>query len=151
MKPLFLQDKHLLSKVASWAVPVVIQGVVKTEQKRFTDGGRAESKKISEGLPEKLIRWLTASLVLGKLASSRNKLGLTRSLAHTHPTCLSILYGSQSVQSADFHPANNELAIQLLQLQIYFRGEDYSPLVTSLASLWPFRNPEEMLTGMFFL
>lgn len=149
MKLLLLQDKQLLSKVASWALPVVTQGLVKIEQKQSTGSGRAEFKKISEGLPEKLTRWLTSSLVLGKLASAKNKLGFTKSLADTHHTCLRILYGSQSIQSADFHPANKELAIQLLQLQMHFSGEGYNPLVTALASLWPFHNPDEMLTGMF--
>ncbi|KAG0562635.1 hypothetical protein KC19_9G161300 [Ceratodon purpureus] len=141
-----LEDKELLSKVASWAVPVVIQGLVETQQKQFTGGRRPEPKKISEGLPEKLTRWLTASLVLGKLASAGNKLGLTKSLADAHPTCLSILGSSQSLQSANFHSVNKELAIQLLQLQIYFSGEGYNPLITALASLWPFHNPEGMLT-----
>lgn len=149
MNLLLLQDKKLLCKIALWAVPVAIQALVKLEHKQST-GGHAESKKSSESLPEKLTRWITASLVLGKLASSRNKPGATKSLADTHPTCLNILYDNQSIQSAEFHPANIELAVQLLQLQIHVVGEGYNPLVTALASLWPFYKPEETLPGLFF-
>lgn len=149
MNLLLLQDKQLLCRIASWAVPVAIQAPVKLGQRQST-GGYAESKKLPERLPEKLTRWLTASLVLGKLAPFRNKLGSTKSLADTHPTCLNILYGSQSIQTADFHPANIELAIQLLQLQVHIVGESYNPLVTALASLWPFYKPEETLPGLFF-
>jgi len=148
MNLLLLQDKQFLCKIASWAVPVAIQALAKLERKQ-APGGHAESKNLAERLPEKLTRWLTASLVLGKLVSSRNKLGSTKSLADTHPTCLNTLY-DQSIQSADFHPANIELAIQLLQLQIHIVGEGYNPLVTALASLWPFYKPEETLPGFFF-
>ena len=125
---LYVQEKQLLSKVTSWAVPVVIQDLVKAEERQW----RSDSKKVSEGLAEKLTRWLTASLVLGKSASAGKKLGSTKSL----PSCLSILDGSH------FHPVNKELAIHILQLGVHFSGEGYNLLVTALASLWPFRNSE---------
>lgn len=141
------EDKELLCEVSSWAVPVASRTLVNAAYKQSTGSGHADFKKLPEGLPEKLARWVTASLVIGKLALVRSQQGSATGLADACSSCLNVLSGRQSLQSMDFHPTNRMLAVQLLELQTCFSGEVDDLLVPALASLWPVYNPEEILPG----
>lgn len=125
-----------MCKIASWAVPVAIQAVLKQ-----STGGHTEFKMPSEPLPEKLTRWITASLVRGNLAVYKSKLGEEKSTAKSYISCLN---------SSDFHPTNIELASQLLRLQVHVAGEGSNLLVSALVMLWPLYEPNDTPPGLHF-
>lgn len=143
------QDKQLLYQIASWAVPVAIQMMspdVHREDFHRHIMGQAESGKNIDSICEKLLRWLVASLVLGKKMAMEAKnykrsAAATTMAPETPFTCWSVLMHDLSCQIvADSSASINwRLASLMVELQRLVPGDSsLGSLITALTALWPF-------------
>lgn len=93
-----------------------------------------------ESVPEKLLRWLAASLILGKMRVVADNQVPPHILAETTATCWSVLIGNHVGHNDHaLRSVNCTLANWLVELQRHIIGEAYLfTVVSSLAALWPF-------------
>jgi hypothetical protein len=107
--------------------------------------GQAESGKNIDSICEKLLRWLVASLVLGKKAmeakNHKRSAAATTMAPETPFTCWSVLMHDLSYQIvADSSASINwRLASLMVELQRLVPGDSsLGSLITALTALWPF-------------
>ncbi|CAM6039848.1 unnamed protein product [Sphagnum compactum] len=141
-------DKQLLYQIASWAVPVAVQMMSPDAHREDFHRhimGQAESGKNIDSICEKLLRWLVASLVLGKKAmevkNHKRSAAATTMAPETPSTCWSVLMHDLSYQIvADSSASINwRLASLMVELQKLVPGDSsLGSLITALTALWPF-------------
>jgi hypothetical protein len=108
--------------------------------------GQAESGKNIDSICEKLLRWLVASLVLGKKkameAKNHKRSAAATTMAPETPfTCWSVLMHDLSCQIvADSSASINwRLASLMVELQRLVPGDSsLGSLITAFTALWPF-------------